>query len=115
MGKDVCGGEVIQKFLDYIAIEKRYSVRTVGEYGDDLKSCGAIYLTDEILKVFEEIIGKENITEVIEPSAGCGNFSLQISNCMAYDIEPEHEGIIKQDFSTANHRIIICILLLHSN
>ena len=28
--------------------------------GDDLKSCGAIYLTDEILKVFEEIVGKEN-------------------------------------------------------
>ena len=29
---------VIQKFLDYIAIEKRYSTRTVGEYGDDLKA-----------------------------------------------------------------------------
>ena len=28
--------------------------------GDDLKSCGAIYLTDEILQVFAEIIGKEN-------------------------------------------------------
>ena len=28
--------------------------------GKDLKSCGAIYLTDEILKVFEDIIGKEN-------------------------------------------------------
>ena len=28
--------------------------------GEDLKSCGAIYLTDEILQVFEEIIGKEN-------------------------------------------------------
>jgi len=28
--------------------------------GDELKSCGAIYLTDEILRVFEEIIGKEN-------------------------------------------------------
>ena len=27
---------------------------------EDLKSCGAIYLTDEILKVFEEIVGKEN-------------------------------------------------------
>ena len=27
---------------------------------EDLKSCGAIYLTDEILKVFEDIIGKEN-------------------------------------------------------
>ena len=28
--------------------------------GEELKSCGAIYLTDEILKVFEDIIGKEN-------------------------------------------------------
>ena len=28
--------------------------------GEDLRSCGAIYLTDEILKIFEEIIGKEN-------------------------------------------------------
>ena len=28
--------------------------------GEDLKSCGAIYLTDEILKVFEDIVGKEN-------------------------------------------------------
>jgi len=27
---------------------------------NDIKSCGAIYLTDEILKVFQEIIGKEN-------------------------------------------------------
>ena len=28
--------------------------------GEDLKSCGAIYLTDEILEIFEEIIGKDN-------------------------------------------------------
>ena len=28
--------------------------------GDDLKACGAIYLTDEVLSIFEEIIGKEN-------------------------------------------------------
>ncbi len=27
---------------------------------EELKSCGAIYLTDEILKVFEDIVGKEN-------------------------------------------------------
>ena len=45
-----------------------------------------------------EIIGKENITEIIEPSAGNGSFSNQIENCIAYDIEPEHEGIIEQDF-----------------
>ena len=28
---------MIRRFLDYIAIEKRYSARTVKEYGDDLK------------------------------------------------------------------------------
>ena len=28
--------------------------------GEDIKSCGAIYLTDEILKIFEDIVGKEN-------------------------------------------------------
>tara|TARA_R110002153_G_scaffold47182_1_gene133470 strand:- start:1 stop:762 length:762 start_codon:yes stop_codon:yes gene_type:complete len=40
----------------------------------------------------------KNVTEIIEPSAGNGNFSLQIPNCIAYDLEPEHESIIKQDF-----------------
>jgi len=39
-----------------------------------------------------------NVTEIIEPSAGNGNFSMQIPNCIAYDLEPEHESIIKQDF-----------------
>jgi len=46
-----------------------------------------------------EIIGKDNISEVIEPSAGNGSFSNQL-NCIAYDIEPEHESIIKQDYLT---------------
>lgn len=46
----------------------------------------------------KEIIGAENITEYLEPSAGNGSFSLQIPNCIAYDLEPEHENIIKQDF-----------------
>ena len=36
------------------------NISVVIKIGEDLKSCGAIYLTDEILKVFEEIIGKEN-------------------------------------------------------
>ena len=47
-----------------------------------------------------EIIGRENITEIIEPSAGDGSFSLQIPNCIAIDIEPQHESITKQDFFT---------------
>lgn len=40
----------------------------------------------------------EDITEVIEPSAGAGSFSKQIDNCKAYDIAPEADGIIEQDF-----------------
>lgn len=55
-----------------------------------------------INKVYE-IIGENNISEVIEPSAGNGSFSLQIpTTCWAYDIEPEHESIIKQDFLDLN-------------
>lgn len=39
-----------------------------------------------------------DVSEVIEPSAGNGSFSLLIDNCIGYDIEPEHDSIIKQDF-----------------
>jgi len=40
----------------------------------------------------------KNVSEIIEPSAGNGSFSLQIPNCIAYDLEPGHESVIKQDF-----------------
>lgn len=40
----------------------------------------------------------DNITEIIEPSAGAGAFSLQMQNCIAYDIAPEHESVKEQDF-----------------
>jgi len=53
-----------------------------------------------INKTFE-IIGKENISDTIEPSAGDGSFSNQI-DCTAYDIEPEGENIIQQDFLKLN-------------
>ena len=39
---------------------------------------------------------------IIEPSAGDGVFSKQINNCIAYDIEPDCESIIKQDFLLLN-------------
>ena len=42
-------------------------------------------------------MGVNEITDVIEPSAGNGSFSKQIV-CTAYDIEPECDGIIKADF-----------------
>lgn len=38
------------------------------------------------------------VTETIEPSAGNGVFSNNIPNCIAYDIEPEHTSVEKQDF-----------------
>lgn len=44
-----------------------------------------------------EVIGRENITEIIEPSAGNGSFSNQL-DCIAYDIEPEDDNIMNQDF-----------------
>ena len=49
-----------------------------------------------------EIIGEDNISEIIEPSAGNGAFSLQIPSHFAYDIEPEHPSIIKGDFLNQN-------------
>lgn len=55
-------------------------------------------LAKRLIEKTYEIIGINNITEIIEPSAGSGNFSNQIKNCIAYDIEPEHQSIIKQDF-----------------
>ena len=45
-----------------------------------------------------DIIGEENITDIIEPSAGDGSFSDQLFFCTAYDIEPENNNIIQQDF-----------------
>ena len=54
-----------------------------------------------INKTYEKI-NTDNITEIVEPSAGNGSFSLQINNCVAYDLEPEHDSIIKQDFIDLN-------------
>lgn len=49
-----------------------------------------------------KIIGEENISDIIEPSAGNGSFSNQLFFCTAYDIEPEGKDIIKQDFLQLN-------------
>lgn len=46
-----------------------------------------------------EIIGRDNITDIIEPSAGNGSFSNQLE-CSAYDLFPESNNIIKQDYLT---------------
>lgn len=51
-----------------------------------------------------EIIGKDNITEVVEPSAGDGAFIEQLRlsfngiTYRFYDLYPEHPEVIKQDY-----------------
>lgn len=48
-----------------------------------------------------EIIGEENITQYIEPSAGAGVFlDFFDKPSIAYDIEPEDDRIIKADWLT---------------
>ena len=51
----------------------------------------------------KEIIGEENITEYLEPSAGTGVFLDYLpKNTLAYDLEPEDERIIRQDYLSLN-------------
>ena len=45
-----------------------------------------------------EVIGRENITEIIEPSAGSGVFLDIDEEIIGYDIEPEDDRIVKADF-----------------
>lgn len=56
------------------------------------------YTKGDIAKRLIEYFNLDEFDLIIEPSAGNGSFSKQIPNCVAYDIEPEADGIIKQDF-----------------
>jgi len=66
-------------------------------------------IASQCIRWFSENINIENTDVIIEPSAGNGSFINDLrelsSNCLFYDIEPEHADIIKQDFleySTSN-------------
>lgn len=61
----------------------------------------------------KEIIGEQNITEYLEPSAGSGVFLDYLpEGIFAYDIEPEDGRIIKQDYLTLelSHKKGRCII-----
>ena len=62
----------------------------------------SIELAKYCIDITYKVIGNNNISEIIEPSAGNGSFSNQISNCIAYDIEPESTLITQQDFLELN-------------
>jgi hypothetical protein len=56
-------------------------------------------LAQYIVTKTKEVIGDKNITEYIEPSAGAGAFLNYLDKpYIAYDIEPEDDRIIKQDY-----------------
>jgi len=61
----------------------------------------------------KEIIGKENITEWLEPSAGAGVFLPYLdNNYLAFDIEPEAQGIEKKDYllNTVDYKEGRCVI-----
>ena len=64
------------------------------------------YTSDELAKYCvektKEIIGEENITEYLEPSAGAGVFLKYLKDkpYLAYDIKPEGENIVQADYLT---------------
>lgn len=61
-----------------------------------------IELAKQLIDLTYEVVGKNNITEIIEPSAGNGSFSNQIKDCIAYDIDPKNSSIKQQDFLQLN-------------
>jgi predicted RNA methylase len=56
------------------------------------------YTHPDIAKSCVALIPKSADYVWIEPSAGTGSFSSVVENCIAMDIDPKHETIIKQDF-----------------
>jgi predicted RNA methylase len=58
-------------------------------------------LAEYIVNKTKEVIGEENITEWLEPSAGSGVFLNYLpEGTLAYDIEPDDNRVMKQDFLT---------------
>lgn len=56
------------------------------------------YTKGDISKLCIDMLNLSDFDLIIEPSAGNGSFSKQIENCIAYDLVPEDESIIQQDF-----------------
>ena len=57
------------------------------------------WLVEYTINKAKEIIGEDNISEFLEPSAGDGRFLNHLPvDTLAYDLEPEDSRITKQDF-----------------
>ena len=56
------------------------------------------YTKPQVAKALIKNIDISKYELIIQPSAGNGSFSKQIKNCMAYDIDPKDQSIIKGDY-----------------
>lgn len=56
------------------------------------------YTKPELAKDLLKLLNIEQYNTIIEPSAGGGSFSQYIQGVLAFDLEPEFGGIIKQDY-----------------
>ena len=56
------------------------------------------YTKPEISKMCIDMLDLSDFDLIVEPSAGSGSFSKRINNCIAYDLVPEDDTIIQQDF-----------------
>jgi len=56
------------------------------------------YCKPEIAKELIAVLDMSQYDHIIEPCAGNGSFSLQIPNCEAYDIDPQHPSIKQANF-----------------
>ena len=62
------------------------------------------WLVEHTIKKAIEIIGKDNITDIVEPSAGDGAFIRALKNAFPdtpqryYDLYPEHPEVVRYDY-----------------
>lgn len=61
------------------------------------------YTKESIVDYIMSLIDITQYEVIIEPSAGDGAFSNKIKNCIAYDIDPQNNKIIKCDFLTIDN------------
>ena len=95
---------MIQKFLDYIAIEKRYSVRTVGEYGDDLKAWCA-FLGREVEEFDPSKVGAEDVklwmVEMLDGGQSPRSVKRRLSAVKSFYRFLLRVGLVKVDITRA--------------
>lgn len=71
---------------------------TTGSLGSK-ESLDKFYTNPKIAEFCLNRLGSiERFSEVIEPSAGAGSFSNLLESCTAFDIAPEHDSIVQQDW-----------------